>query len=258
MSVGKSVWGTSGGTKRANLLEKFPFLLGIETSLSHKQGETIIREGDVGDKAFIIKSGFVEIKVGDQLLDVLEPGEILGEMAVLDEANRSATAIAATECELIVIDPPQFESFAATHPEFFHLIMHIVMDRLRRTNKLAEAIMAASLSAIQTAGRGDRELRHVVRALAEAGTRFSRPPDALRDRPIDGREGDGTPGRLARMAGTGERGAAPDLAEAKRAAEPKTGNSPEAKSGDDGASRSGARQEQTVRNGTKPKSEVKW
>ena len=238
---------------RPNLLEKFPFLLSLKTSHRHQPGETIIREGEIGDQAYIIKSGFVEISLGDQLLDVLEPGEVLGEMAVLDEVNRSATAVAATDCELIVVKPEEFQSFASSHPEFFQFIMHIVMERLRRTNQLAESIMAASLSAIKTVSSGgtgaEAGLRSIARTIAETRTMLHKPNDSLSERPIDGRDGDGPVGRISRAIAAEEsekRDKNLSLVENEKSEKDSSEQSRDGKPG------------QLTRNGRKPKSEIKW
>src|SRR5690606_39858394 len=73
-----------------------------------RAGETIFAEGDPPTAAFLIESGRVQISTrrhGDpQVVAELGPGELLGEMAVIDDAPRSASAFAITDCVFLPID----------------------------------------------------------------------------------------------------------------------------------------------------------
>jgi len=59
-----------------------------------KPGETIFKEGETAKELYVIRSGQVEIQLGNRLLATLEANEIFGEMALIESAPRSATAIA--------------------------------------------------------------------------------------------------------------------------------------------------------------------
>jgi CRP-like cAMP-binding protein len=77
-------------------------------SRSFTAGRVIFREGDPGREAYLIKRGRVTLsrllEGTETVLDTLTPGAVFGEMAVLGEGPRSATAVAAEEAELVVID----------------------------------------------------------------------------------------------------------------------------------------------------------
>ncbi len=77
-------------------------------TVSFAAGEIIFREGDAPTTAFLVESGATEIFRGSpeapQTLGQLGPGDLLGEMAVIDDSPRSASARAASDCVLTVID----------------------------------------------------------------------------------------------------------------------------------------------------------
>lgn len=99
-------------------------------------GETIIREGDVGETVYFVRRGVVELLVGEQLLDILEPGSIFGEMSVIDGEPRSATAVATADCELMEVDHGAFEALLDQQPEVAVTVMCNMAKRLRRLNEV--------------------------------------------------------------------------------------------------------------------------
>ena len=70
---------------------------------SFKAGDVIFRQGDPAEELFIVKSGKVEIRLGNRLLDTLPELSIFGEMALIDKSPRSATAVAATDATLVPV-----------------------------------------------------------------------------------------------------------------------------------------------------------
>ena len=64
---------------------------------TYKAGDIIFRQGDPAEELFIVKSGKVEIRLGNRLLDTLPELSIFGEMALIDHSPRSATVVAATD-----------------------------------------------------------------------------------------------------------------------------------------------------------------
>src|SRR5258707_15777152 len=90
---------------------------GIATR-SAKAGEIIFKEGDEADQLFVIKSGQIEIQLGNRTLAELSANSIFGEMALIDDAPRSATAVAKTDVELVPISEKQFLFLVSQTPFF--------------------------------------------------------------------------------------------------------------------------------------------
>jgi CRP/FNR family cyclic AMP-dependent transcriptional regulator len=75
---------------------------------SFKAGSVIFREGDEARELFVIKSGQVRIQIGNRTITELAADSIFGEMALIDNEPRSATAVAATDVELVAVTEKQF------------------------------------------------------------------------------------------------------------------------------------------------------
>ena len=115
----------------------FSFLIGSEgVSTRHfKAGETIFNEGDAAAEVYVVWSGRVGIQLGDRLIDTLEANEIFGEMALIDDEPRSATAVALTEVALVPISEMQFLLLVTRKPAFALEVMRVLARRLRAANK---------------------------------------------------------------------------------------------------------------------------
>jgi CRP/FNR family cyclic AMP-dependent transcriptional regulator len=107
---------------------------GIATH-SAKAGEVIFKEGDEAHQLFVIKSGEVAIRSGNRTLAELSTNHIFGEMALIDDAPRSATAVAKTDVELVPISEKQFLFLVSQTPFFALKVMRVLARRLRATNK---------------------------------------------------------------------------------------------------------------------------
>jgi CRP/FNR family cyclic AMP-dependent transcriptional regulator len=101
---------------------------------SYKQGDTIFNEGDAANELFVIERGKVEIRHGNRLLDTLEDNNIFGEMALIDAAPRSATAVAATDVTVVPVGEKQFLFLVGETPFFALMVMRALARRLRATN----------------------------------------------------------------------------------------------------------------------------
>jgi CRP-like cAMP-binding protein len=103
-----------------------------EELVSFFMGQTIFREGDAGSLMYVVRDGEVELRVRDQLVDTLGPGGVLGEMALIEHAPRSATATAKTDCALMPISEKRFTFMVQQTPHFALQIMKVMAERLRR------------------------------------------------------------------------------------------------------------------------------
>ena len=96
-------------------------------------GRLIFSEGDTGaDRMYIVRSGIVEISIGNRLVETIQPNGMFGEMALVDGEPRSATARARDACELAPIDRKLFVLMVDEAPHFALNVMRVMADRLRR------------------------------------------------------------------------------------------------------------------------------
>jgi CRP-like cAMP-binding protein len=100
-------------------------------TLSFIADEVIFREGHKGDELYIIKSGTVEIHGGQRVLAILEEGDFFGEMALIDPAPRSASAIARSDVQLIPISEKRFIELVTETPAFALDLLRILVRRMR-------------------------------------------------------------------------------------------------------------------------------
>jgi CRP-like cAMP-binding protein len=93
---------------------------------------TIFVEGAPGDVMYVVLEGEVELLVRSQVLEVAGPGDLVGEMALIDAKPRSATARAKSDCRLAPVDERRFLFLVHEHPFFALHVMRVLTDRLRR------------------------------------------------------------------------------------------------------------------------------
>jgi CRP-like cAMP-binding protein len=96
-------------------------------------GTAIFQAGEPGETCFAVKEGEVEIRAGDQVLEVVGEGGIFGEMALIDDEPRSASAVTRTECKLVVMDRKRFQFLVQRTPFFALQVMRVLAERLRAT-----------------------------------------------------------------------------------------------------------------------------
>ncbi len=95
-------------------------------------GERIFLEDDVGDCMYVVRSGRVDVITYGRALQNVGPGEIFGEMALIDDGPRSAAALAADATEVAVIDRDAFLALVRDDPKFALQIMRVLAQRIRR------------------------------------------------------------------------------------------------------------------------------
>lgn len=110
--------------------------------LDFKKGDTIIREGDPGKEMFVIEEGEVEILKGEpgseRRLGTLSQGDFFGEMSVIDDLPRAATARALTDGHLLAIDHSTFDLMLRQYPEVAIRMLRRMSARMREAEKRAE------------------------------------------------------------------------------------------------------------------------
>lgn len=106
------------------------------------QGDVLIDQGATGaQQSFVILSGTASVEVDGSPVATLGPGELFGEMAMLDNKPRSATVVALTPMKLLVIGPAQFQTFIA-QPGMALAVLKAVVGRLREAEGGSESRVA--------------------------------------------------------------------------------------------------------------------
>lgn len=127
-------------------------LLANDIMLRHfAQGETIFREGDPGRVLYIVKSGQVRIFVsgaGQETSIILcgRPGDIFGELAIVDGLPRSATAAAVEETTVYMLDRDLFRDHMRRDPQLALNFMKLLTVRVRYNTKQVNSLASLSVS----------------------------------------------------------------------------------------------------------------
>ena len=111
---------------------------------SHAMGTKIFQHGDTGDKLYLIMEGKVRISrdvpgMGEEALAVLGPGQVFGEMSLIDDSPRSADARVHERCRLIAIPKDGFDDLLFLHKDLAYEVLwnivRMLTSRLRETNE---------------------------------------------------------------------------------------------------------------------------
>jgi CRP/FNR family cyclic AMP-dependent transcriptional regulator len=102
-------------------------------------GEAVFREGEKGDLLYVVLDGSVDIVVGAAVVETAERGAVIGEMALIDDSPRSASAIAKTPCRLVGVDQKRFQFLVQQTPNFSLHVMRVLAGRLRQMDRLLVA-----------------------------------------------------------------------------------------------------------------------
>jgi CRP/FNR family cyclic AMP-dependent transcriptional regulator len=111
------------------------FLKYTDNFKTYKAGEMIFKENDPGLFMYVVKKGKVELRREGVLLETAEGGDIFGEMALIEHSTRSATAAAATDCEVVPIDEERFMYLVQQTPYFALDVLRVMARRLRHSTK---------------------------------------------------------------------------------------------------------------------------
>lgn len=114
-------------------------------SLEFPAGAVLFRSGDEGRELYVVQSGSVRISVTaadvDKTLATLGPGEFFGEMAVLNDRPRTATATVMENSQLLVIEKGKFEELIRGHSELALRLIRRLADRLEATDRNVEILL---------------------------------------------------------------------------------------------------------------------
>ena len=134
------------------------------------RGATLFNEGDPGDRLYVVTQG--KIKLGrtaadgrENLLAVMGPGEMFGELSLFDPGPRTATATAITEATLSGLGHDNLQPLLTQRPEVAGRLLAALARRLRRTNEAMADLVFSDVP-----GR-------VAKALLDLSTRFGVPVD---------------------------------------------------------------------------------
>lgn len=114
---------------------KLPNIFESETEpLTFAAGDVIFSSGDEGTDMFVVNEGEVELRVGGKTVEVVGVDGFFGEMALIEEGARTATAVAKTRCVLIPINEKRFEFMVHEVPMFALHVMKGLSKRLRNVD----------------------------------------------------------------------------------------------------------------------------
>lgn len=135
---------------------------------SIRRGTSLFHEGDTGDELYIISTG--KLKVGressdgrENLLSVVGPGEIIGELALFDPGPRSSTVTAVSQSELLSLKHEDLLSWLKDRPQAAMNLLKALAQRLRRTNETVGDLVFSDVP-----GR-------VAKAILDMKNRFGKP-----------------------------------------------------------------------------------
>ena len=97
-------------------------------------GDSLFREGEKGEKMYVLLEGEMEILLGDFVLETAGPGALIGEMALIKDTPRTANAVAKKASRVAQIDGHRFHFLVQQTPHFATHVMKTLADRLRHMN----------------------------------------------------------------------------------------------------------------------------
>lgn len=95
-------------------------------------GDVVFTEGSSGSFMYVVLEGTIDILLGDKLLDISGPGDLVGEMGMIDSRPRSASAVSRTTSRLARVDEGEFLEMVGDTPFFALHVMRVLVERMRR------------------------------------------------------------------------------------------------------------------------------
>jgi CRP/FNR family cyclic AMP-dependent transcriptional regulator len=140
------------------------------SEVAYDKGDIVFSEGDQGERLYVVLDG--KVKLGhaspdgrENLLGVLGPGEMFGELSLFDPVPRTATATALTECRLMGLGHADLDAWLTGRPALAKALLTALAQRLRRTNEALGDLVFADVP-----GR-------VAKALMDLSEKFGTPSD---------------------------------------------------------------------------------
>lgn len=127
-------------------------ILDIATERRFRRGQTVFQKGDTGSSMMAVLSGRVRISAvnadGKEItLNVISPGQVFGEIALLDGQPRSADATAIEDTLLMVVERRHFMPFLTANQNLLSRLLAVLCERLRSTSMALEQIALFDLEA---------------------------------------------------------------------------------------------------------------
>ena len=140
------------------------------TQVKVSKGHTLFKEGDEGDRLYVVlegklKLGTTSIDGRENLLSILGPGEMFGELSLFDPEPRTATATAVTDAKLLALAHDQVIGLITRHPQASLELLRRLAQRLRKSNEILADLVFADVP-----GR-------VAKAIIDLGARFGQQKD---------------------------------------------------------------------------------
>jgi CRP-like cAMP-binding protein len=135
LAMGRSLEATDGAGARRVFDDKL--LQGLMVATQHRLpqhcplNKVIMKEGESGVFMYVVLSGRVAITIKSKIVEWVGPGGVFGEMALVDQSPRAATAVAETDCDLLSINRGDFLMMVKTNPVFVVSLLKAAADRLR-------------------------------------------------------------------------------------------------------------------------------
>lgn len=132
--------------------EAIDLIAKVATEETHALGTKIFQHGDAGDKLYLILEGRVRISrdvpgMGEEALAVLGPGQVFGEMALLDESPRSADARVHERCRLLAIPKDGFDDLLFMQKDLaYEVLWSMVRMLVRRLRETTDKLTFLSIS----------------------------------------------------------------------------------------------------------------
>ena len=110
------------------------------TMIQVPAGQALFREGEEGRMMFVLATGSAEVVVNNRVVETLQHGSIVGEIGIVMPGPRSASVVAATDCEFVAVDEKRFQFLVQQTPFFATQVMRVMAERLRNLNHLIEPL----------------------------------------------------------------------------------------------------------------------